>query len=265
MAYRKRKRTIRKRSNVRRTKRRTSRKGHRRIISTTTRNSYATSVRPLSRKLPIRSWRRLLWSTTQMRTKYRSIRDEFITINMGLWTTGATLGVLQPNGTFWLPIGGLQQHDVGQPVDNFSGDLIIRGGITKLVLSLRPRNTGGVPNQIDSVRVTVFMVWTNKIPVIPGTTWPTNVISTWSPDIVPDFQIYGRVVGRKECLLKDGGEGVEIIYRHKVQKVDQAVHVQNGGRLNFFIVCHQTSNGDGTGEAIDCILSHNLTFCGDVE
>lgn len=203
-----------------------------------------------------------------MQTKYRSIRDEtgqMVTPNN---TSSANYYIFQPNGTFWLVAGGAQPHDQAVAVDTFTGDIILRGGITKFVVTNNPNEL--LSSASDPVRVQIFMVWTNKDPgtatVFPGP-FPVNVPTTWDPTVVPEFTRVGKLISRREFLLKGDGESCEVIFKHKVQKIDQAVHITGGGRLFFFVTVNQLSNTEAVPapETLTWIMSHNLTFTGDAE
>lgn len=239
-----------------------------RITSSTTRSNFAVSAGLRTRKLPLARYRRMLWNQTIARTKYRSCFDATTNFTTPVGILNSTLQVIVPEGAFWTIGGGYQPPDTSTVVPHdFTGDIILRGGIYKLSIQLRNKiitqtaTTYGPEN--DSVRVVCWLVWTNKSPVIPFGAWPTTVASTWSPDLVADFQEYGRVIGRRECLLKTGGEAMEIQYRHKIQKIDQPVHAAGGGRLNVFVVVSQLGSSDATSETVDIVSSHNLTFCAD--
>jgi len=238
------------------------RRGRRNGRTTTNRASTATTIGFRSRKTSTRAFRRMLWRDTLNQTHHRSLLDQTVVISTPNNITQGTLSILEglPN-SFWTSAGGTLAHDTATPVPLFSGDLVLRGGISRITLTNRVNPVDTMPS--DPVRVSIFAVWTKKVPAL--LTFPSPVPTMWDPSTVPDFLSYGRVLFKREALLKGDGEVISCYFRYKVQKIDRPVFLGNGGRLQWFVVVSQTSNTEAIAapENVDVVLSHNVSFTGD--
>lgn len=215
-----------------------------------------------TRRTSSRQWRSILWRNTIASTHYRSIGTG---VDYPLFTPNNTSQAsffrITPGATFWLAGSGAQPIDAGGTVPIFNGDIILRGGIVKLTLTNTP-NADGLGS--DPVRVNVFAIWTNKF-YNSGYTLPTVVPLTWDPQVLPDFVTYGKVLYRKDFLLKGDGEVAEITHRMRVQKIDKAIFNAGGSRLEFFILLSQTSNTEAVAasESVSVQNSINFSFSSD--
>ena len=263
-----RRRTFKKRRITRRTRRNGNRSSGR---STTSRASNATSVGTFrTRKTSLSTYRNMLWRDTAMKTHYRSVFDTQLTPAMLTPNTSnsATLTIINGLPVFYTTAGGAVVANLGGAVPVFDGDIILRGGIARIALANRVEQTA--TQLTDNVRITVYAVWTGANPnttVFPaiGTPVPTM----WDPSLIPDFERFGKVMWKKEALLKADGESVQFYFKFKVQKIDQAVFNQVGGvrgqQLVWMVLASQLSNTEGApaSETIDCLTSHNVSFSGD--
>lgn len=208
------------------------------------------------------AYRRMLWRDTVGKPHYRSILT-FLppAVSTPNNISGATLSIVTPGPTFWLAAGGAQQIDSGVPVPTFAGDVVLRGGVSSLAISNRTATTDVIAS--DPVRVTVYTVWTNNDPA--ALIFPLTVAITWDPSVIPDFPRYGKVLRRREAILKGDGECLELYYRHRIQKIDQAIYNNNGSRLQWFVLVSQTTNAETipAPETVDLVCSHNYSFSAD--
>lgn len=230
--------------------------------TTTNRASSATTVGFRARKTSTRTFRRMLWRDTLNQTHHRSLLDQTVVVATPNNLTQATLSILEGlPGNFWTAAGGTVAHDTGTAVPLFSGDLVLRGGISRITLTNRVNPTDTMPS--DPVRVSIFAVWTKKVPGV--ITFPSPVPTMWDPSTVADFLTYGRVLFKREALLKGDGEVLSCYFRYKVQKIDRAVFNSGGGRLQWFVLVSQTSNTEAIAvpENVDVVLSHNVSFAAD--
>lgn len=233
----------------------------------TNRMSAASSIgRFRTRRTRPSVFRRRLWRDTEDKSHYRSVgaatTPVTTPVGLGQPMTTATLTVITPGNAFWTAAGGAQSEDTGVAVPSFIGDIILRGGVSRLCVANRTSATEVTPT--DNVRVTIFTVWTK--PSIAGFAFPATVPISWDPSVFPDFQRYGKVIGKKEAILSASGDSVEVYFRHKVQRIDQAVFNLGGSRLNWFVLVSETTNSDtATAETVDITNSISYSFAGDAQ
>lgn len=235
-----------------------------RLQGITNRMSGASSIgRFRTRRTRPSTFRRRLWQSTQDKSHYRSVGAAATAVSTqggGNGMTQATLTVITPGNQFWTTGGGAVSEDAGVALPTFVGDIILRGGISKLSVSNRVGGTEVSPT--DNVRVTIFTVWTQ--PDIPPFTFPAAVPITWDPSVFGDFQRYGKVIGKKEAILQAHGDSVEVTFRHRIQRIDQNVHFNLGSRLVWFVLVSEMSNSDtNTVETVDIVNSISYSFVGD--
>lgn len=171
----------------------------------------------------------------------------------------AALFINFPGNAFWTTGGGALPHDTGVPLPTFNGDIILRGGIIKLAFTNMWQTTD--TRGSDPVRITLFAVWTK--PELPPIAFPANVPILWDPSHVPDFHQYGKVLYKKEWLLKGDSEVCELTHRLRTQKIDRYIYTDNGSRLGFFYLLSQTSNTDSSSEAVTVTSSISFSFSAD--
>lgn len=230
-----------------------------------------------TRKLNKRRWRAILWRDTQSQPHYRSFAHLALSLVAGL-TTGFGNGIVylrpaitvedQPYHTlpFWTTGGGAQPIDTGVPVPLFSGDVVQRGGMCRIVITN--------PDSAVPVRVKVFGVWAREVPKLQvyANTHATVFSQEFDPSIVPDFHEFGSVMFRREVLLLPGAQPFEVTHRLKPQKHDQNVFMGNtslivnsnpaGNQLWWcFQMVPQTSNA--AVDNLSVLISFNLSFSAD--
>lgn len=211
-----------------------------------------------SRRMRRITWRRLLWNQTLFKPHFRSVVDASNTIPAPVSVDAARLdSTFALAANFWTAAGGLQSIDNGVPVPGaFVGDIVLRGGLSRLLLSNNAT--------VDSVRVRVFTVWTNKNPdlsIVPAVGSAVQI--SWDPSLVPDFERFGKVLKSQEFILLPGQRPIEITYRHKIRKVDQAIHNLGGEQMIWIITTSQCSNVDGGTQAVTISNGYNISLCGD--
>lgn len=254
---------------VRRTKRRRTvrrRRTGRNGRTTTSRASGATSVGTFrTRRTSVRRWRNMLWQDTIAKTHYRSVIDRTVNFATPNDLINATLSVQSALPlSFWTTAGGTKPVDVGVLVPTFSGDITLRGGIARVAVTNRVNPVDTTPS--DPVRITIYAVWTDSNTsafVLPAATQKTM----WDPSLEADFTKFGKVQFKRETILKGDGESVQCYFKYKPQKIDQAVFNGGGHQLVWFILASQMSNTETTptGETVDVVLSHNISFSADAQ
>lgn len=205
----------------------------------------------------------MLWNSTLQKTHWRSVGDAASTMPTPNNLTSATLLRIRPGNSFWTAGGGAQPVDAAFAVPNFIGAIILRGGVSKLQIANRVDPTSTQPS--DPVKVTVFYVWTARTPA--ALVFPATVPLTWDPSVQSDFWRYGKVLMKREVLLKGDGEVAEFYYRHRITKIDQIVHDNGGSRLEWFILASQATNTEAVAapENLDIVQSINYSFSADAQ
>lgn len=238
--------------------------GRSRLRGLTTRASGPSSIgRFRTRRTSRRAFRKFLWTSTLHKTHWRAVGTAVsASVGTGNDLTQASLTRVIPGNAFWTAAGGARPVDTGGVVPTFIGDIILRGGVSTLSVSNTPELLG--PGA-DPVRVVIFTVWTNKDPA--ALVFPTVESITWDPSVLPDFSRFGRVLNRREAILKGDGEVVEVFFRHRVQKIDQNVYNNGGNRLNWFVLVGQTTNTEAVPveETVRIQNSINYSFAADAQ
>lgn len=240
--------------------------GGRRGASTTSRASGALSYGTFkTRRLRPRTFRRIIWRDTIASQHWRSVSDSTqsaVTPNNLIQATLVS-GINGLRDNFWTALGGAVASDSGVVVPTFVGDIILRGGMSRITVTNRANPSETMPS--DPVRVTVFAVWTKSNPA--ALTFTSAPPTLWDPSLTADFDRYGKVMWKREALLKGDGEVVEYFFRYKPQKIDQAEFNNGGSRLQWFVLVSQTSNVETTptAETVDIVISHNVSFSGDAQ
>jgi len=236
-------------------------------VTFTSRASSANDVGTFrGRKMSLRNYRNMLWRDSAMKPHYRSVFDAVGTITTPLSNGTATLQLLNAMPpSFWIAGNGTKALDTGVAVPTFSGDIILRGGIARISLANR---VGAAGNANDAIRCTVFAVWTRQNP--NAITAPTGVVETlWDPSVFPDFDRIGKVLFKRTAILKGDGEALEVFFKYKVQKIDQAIYNQagalRGNALVWMIHISQMSDADAVTETIELCISHNVSFSADAQ
>jgi len=232
----------------------------------TNRSSFASGVGTFSgRKTSLRAYRNRLWNDTLFKAHWRSIFDitqPFVVTPNNV--TNATLTLINALPVFWTVAAGLQQNDVGVTPPIFNGDIILRGGIGRITISNLPDLTG---TSLDNCRVTVFAVWTTASPILPAG-FPATPSTMWDPSVQPEFEKFGKVLFKRDVILKADGDSVQFDFKFKVQKIDQQVFLQTnrGSSLIWMLLVSQLSNSEAPGNIVETFqvqTSHNVSFSAD--
>lgn len=203
-------------------------------------------------------WRRMLWQSTLFTPHYRSVltssaaRTVPASIDLGIMNVSQAIV-----NNFWTAGGGAILLDAGVALPTFRGDITLRGGVSKMWLS----NDAAV----DAVRAKIYLIWTNHNPDAATLTSldGTTVEAGFDPSMVPDFMRSGKVIKSYEYILLPGQKPVEVLYRYKIRKIDQAVHNANGEQLFWMTILSQMSNVDGGTQSVVFGRTHNVSFTGD--
>lgn len=211
-----------------------------------------------SRRMSRSAWRRALWRDTLFKQHWRSLESGSQTLNAPASIDDAELGYLPAlNASFWTAGGGTVASDVGGTVPLFTGDIVLRGGISKIQFSNNAVS--------DSIRVKLYMVWANTSPTVAGVlpAGGSIVDAAWDPSLLADFARFGKVIGQREFIIVPGQRPTEVSYRYKPRKVDQVVFNNLGEQLFWMWTINQMSNVDGGTQAVTVQRSHNVSFSGD--
>lgn len=244
-------------------RRRITRRFRRTTRSYTNRNSSGVSNGGYrTRRTSARQWRSILWRDTIASSHWRSLGTGSQIANTPNSVFTASVIEIVPGGSFWTAAGGTVPIDGVTPPPVFTGDIILRGGVIKLTLTNTP-NADGLGS--DPVRATIFACWRNKFHNVSFALPPTVPLS-WDPSVLAEFNSsYGKVLYKKEVLLKGDGEVFDMTHRMRVQKIDRAVYNQGGSRVTFIILLSQTSNTElvPLAESVTITDSINFSFVGD--
>lgn len=209
-----------------------------------------------TRRIGRSQWRHLLWNDTLFKQHWRSLGSSASTQTTDLNPDVVTIVVLQAlPDSFWTVAGGTQPADTGVVPPGFSGDIILRGGKSVISFTNPGNNDTG-----DAIRLRLWMVWTTRNPPAVGTVFPVSSVHGWDPSMIADFAVFGKVIGEREMFLLPGSKPMEVTYRYKPRKVDQAIHNVGGEQLYWVFAI------DGMNTGADSIIlqaSHSLSFSGD--
>lgn len=264
MAFRKMRRTFRKKNFRRRFGRR--RFNGRRRNSTTAWNSISsTAARGVgfkARRGSIKSWRRALYRDTQAASHYRSSLALVSTITTGTTPGFGNVGVIHPEfgtvvGTdeFWTAAGGFEVLDVGAGVPTFRGDITLRGGKIGITLS--------VPDSVtDAIAVDVYLMFKNKRPEAFATVFPALEPLGWDPsanaDVATDF---GKTFWKRSAILDYNNKTLTVEHRVKPRKIDQIIFDNLGSQYAWLI--HVVNTTSATDVTVNTIKYHNFSFSAD--
>lgn len=177
-----------------------------------------------ARRVTRKQWRRILWRDSIQESHWRSFAHLAIA-NLTI-STGFGNGVVymrpaitvenNPYHTlpFWTVAGGAQQLNEADAVPLFKGDITLRGGICRIVVT---------NSDIQPVRAKVWAIWAERTPSTNVYNLTNAVVRSqeFDPSVVPDFHLFGKVLYKKEVLLLPGQQPFEVVHRLKVQKIDQ--------------------------------------------
>lgn len=204
------------------------------------------------------------WISSSSQEKYRSLMATSF-----LWNTPQSyqygnyhfINPTANNKWFWTTSGGLElTREVSAPT--FGDTLYVRGGVTKVTLSLPEDANSGV----------TIIMWRIKMlgrMTIPSTQESGSAYCGWDPsfykydatqaDQDKDWWLLYRFWGRKEITLLPG-HSTEIDYRWKSGNVHASMYKAGQGMDKMCMFYTSLTNGN---TAITGQLSHNLTFTAD--
>lgn len=236
-------------------RRRTARKSN----NFTSQNGHGGGIRYNGRKVKPSMYRKLLWNSTVLKTKYRS--NNVITGTIATPASVSTYTVQQRNAfntgaQFWTGSGGAIAPDGTQSLPTFTGNMIIRGG----KIGLRITNAFDANDALRwSVQCNVMLIKTSRA-FIAGAI-PTTVGLGWDVTLLQDFATnVGKVVYQKNFLLRDA-DTANIEYRLKVQTVDPGDYAAVRNTYLWVIIAGNVDNPVST--LVTTQVYHNLSFVGD--
>lgn len=216
-----------------------------------------------SKKLRPRAYRSALWRDTLFKAHYRSILDRVSTVAMPADTRSSIFGISPVHGdvAFWTTAGGLQPINTGGIIPDFSDDITVRGGFGSITFTNL--------NTIDSIRVKLYLVKTTSNPDLATLPADQSTIalsaSLIDPTVIPDFQLFGKVLKSFDLLLLPGQRPATFFQRMPIQKLDQIIFQTNGGNRYWWLYfSSQTSNVDSINNTLRVQFGHNLSFSADV-
>lgn len=228
-----------------------------------------------TRRISKRRFRRMLWRDTIAKAHYRSLQafsfshDTPTGVELMKIATRRALDPSQSNSSppgvdFWTLEGGLQQLDANVVPPNFTDDIILRGGISRVVAC----NI----NDTNPVKVRIWAIWAKSNPN-SAKIINQNVSTEWDPSLVPDFQKFGRVLYEREAILLPGGNPLVLVHRFKPQKIDQAVFKGElgvgssvpGGSQLYWMIGVANYSAEAASAAVHVCVSYNLSFSGDAD
>jgi len=213
------------------------------------------------RRFRPKAYKRRIWNDTLYTTHFRSVLDNAFVAQTQLQTARANGFVVQAvQAPFWQVAGGAQPANVGGSVPDFSNDITLRGGLIRVSCTNE--------SNVDTIRVKVFLVKTNKFPnnTIITTANMTNISSMWDPTVVAGNREYGKVIYAREAMLMPDSQPFECFYKLGVQKIDQDDWVTNYGNAYTWLVLICKMNITEFVAAVQnvrVVWSHNLSFSGD--
>lgn len=159
--------------------------------------------------------------------------------------------------------------DAGVVVPPFSGDIVIRGGMSKCSVS----NASD-----DAIKVKIWAVWADNGPP-PGSQAALDSITVpleWDPSILAEFSTFGKVLWSKEAILNPtatlAGNPFVLFHKTKPKKIDEfiwnglstgaiATSTPGGDQLYWFI---GVSRYTGAGiENVQVTVSWSMSFAAD--
>jgi len=223
--------------------------------SYSTRSERGNAFRLGGQKLRSSTWRNRLWNQTLSMAKYRSINSLRTTITTPATGTTSTIAVFQMlrfgGNNFYDVAGGALPPDPFAAVLPFVADsMVIRGGAITFSLS----NAGA-----DTVGIDAFIMWATSRPDF--TLVPASASIGWDPTLTRQMQDIGRVVLRKNILLKSQ-DTVTVSMKLRVQKIENDIYDNRGGAQPYLFLIARNVIGV-VPQTITVQLSYNLTFVGD--
>jgi len=220
-----------------------------------------------SRKTSARTYRRRIYHNTQFDTHWRSVFDNGATVTTPNDITNSTVTFVNglPNTAgleFWTTARGTVPVDAGATVPTFGRNITLRGGISYIRIGNPTPDVqaGGS----ESIKVTVWCIWTPKTPVLIG--FPTQVPQSWDPSTVADFdKNVGRIMFKRDFILGPNNSVEELAFRYRPKRIDRAVFNVGGSQMMWMVAVGQLTATEGTpaAETITIVTGHNVSFAAD--
>jgi len=202
------------------------------------------------RKMPIKSYRKMLWRNTMHLNKYRSEANGVGTIATG---TNAALGGLSSNpaihNNFWVT-PNLNQTDAGTNPPQFSesGNFIIRGGNIYMQLVN------------ESQEQIFYRIWLFSSDGSYGSSTSTPAL-TYDPRTQPDSaRVFGTCISAREGYLDFNG-CVRIDHKLHPRKQDRSDFSQGRHQLYWIVAVYNTYNASSI--TVNYQQGYSLSFTGD--
>jgi len=236
-------------------RRRILRRG-RRTATQTTQSGFGSLFRFRSRRIPKRSWNRMLWNSTLQKAHYRSVgavSGSAVTPVTNVQETVVSVQALDNGASPFYTIGGgtIELND-GAGVPTFEDDIIIRGGMVGI--SFYNDST------TDPVEVTAWLIRNAPRPDVSNL--PSTVSVGWDPSTVPEFsKDIGYIKYRTKFLLEPNASST-IERRIPIQKIDQESWANDASRWVWLLAVRDFDNV--TQNTIRIVSYFNVSFSADV-
>lgn len=233
----------------------------RKTTNFTTQKGSGSGLTYRARKVRPAAYRKLLWDSSTLKTKYRTIQSVSgaitTSVNSNLMTTVVNSAVNFGLGPFWASSGGAISPDAINPLPAITGDIILRGGM----IGLRLNNlVDTVAANSGTIQCMVYLVRTSR--AFNAAVIPATVSVGWDPSYVQDFATtVGKIVYRKTFLLRDA-DTANVEYRLKTSRIDEGDYTLFRNQLVWVILI---GGADALAKSVNYNLYYNMSFCGDAQ
>lgn len=223
-----------------------------------------------------RTWRRVIFRDTQAKAHYRSLgsgNQLVVTPALGtpnvsgvymfpaMQIINAALSPFHAAGSVFWQRPQVQELDYLVTPPDFAGDVVLRGGICRLLVGAYPDNV--------SIRVKAYAVWTKDTPDITLYSAYNNTSRQveFDPSLIPDFTTkFGKILYSKQAMVPVG-EQFEIVHRLKPQKIDQNVYVgsaaEPAGNQLWWLLIVAPLDSNALANNLTVVNSYNVSFSAD--
>lgn len=185
-----------------------------------------------------------LYSSTNFREKYRSVltREGTISASNAGTTADVTTQAFIP-----LDFYGINGF-TGQGTFNDTGDIIVRGGESKLMLH---------NDMIDPLNVTVYEIWFKEtdsaaFPVAPDAAWDPTLLEGWYRDF--------KLINQREFNIR---EQDVVTLKRRIRPFRTNMEDWAAGNKRMYWVIKTYNPAGTTGGNLRWHISHNLSFVAD--
>jgi len=239
-------------------RRRTIRRG-RKTNAFTSQSGTGGGLRFKARRTSRSHYRKLLWDSSTMLPKYRSLLSNNVTFNTPASINSQTVSVLPAlhlgGNVFWTVAGGAVTPDAANALPSFTGNIILRGG----KIGLRLTNTFDTTDaNRSSMSGTIMLIRTSDSYVAANI--PALVNLGWDTSYVQDFvHKVGRIVYQKNFLLRDA-DVANVEYRLKVTSIDQTDYLSDQRQYIWIVLA---GNVDvASARSVNATQFYNISFTG---